>query len=215
MPGLQLRPAAQRSVPAHQPRADEPDSPAAARAPRRSAPTATPAGAAATVAANGAAMDDNEDFLEEDDEMADFIEYEGPGGAEAHRAAQRRLRAHARAQGISAEAMQDINEVFGGQAEANQLLALWEAQAEGAAVDGDAQVRLLTAHIVHVKKASKHSVLWAHWQAETILYQVRQSCRFAVSPRRAAWSPLTTNQNHPYLHAEQSNKLQSLCAVRR
>ena len=65
------------------------------------------------------------DDLDDDDEMGDFIEHDGPGGAEAHRARQRALAKSARAQGISMEAAQDIVDVFGQEAEAKQRLELW------------------------------------------------------------------------------------------
>jgi hypothetical protein len=84
------------------------------------------------------------DYDEEDDEMGDFIEHDGPGGSAQHRANLRALAKSARAQGISTEAAQDLLDVFGHDVETKEMLANWYAANEGDGGEaGDEAVRSL------------------------------------------------------------------------
>lgn len=95
---------------------------------------AGPSGAAAAVATDKAGGEFDE---LEDDEMADFIEHDGPGGEAAARANQRALAKTARAQGISTEAAQDLLEVFGNEADTREMLQNWYACNEAAPAEDE------------------------------------------------------------------------------
>ena len=82
---------------------------------------------------------------DDEDEMAGFIDYDGPGGEAAARANRQALAKTARARGISTEAAQDLLDIFGNEADTQEMLHNWEASKEqpGAAAAVDDDVRRL------------------------------------------------------------------------
>ena len=140
-------------------------------------------------AADAAGDEFYEDDLDDEDEMRDFIEHDGPGGTEQHRANARALAKSARAQGISTEAAQDLLDVFGHDAETKEMLANWYTAKEGAAdahdVDDEVRHRSTVVHLCFALCLAQHGASAAQRRSQPL--QSAQPSRAACS--RAACSP--------------------------